>query len=87
MTVNLGDRFEQLLTELIASGRFQNQEEVIRAGLRLLEDREYGYDEALEAELVKRLDSPSTPWTKADLAKIRKLGRASAKRTRLKSAA
>lgn len=87
MTVNLGDRFEKLLAELIASGRFQNQDEVIRAGLRLLEDREYGYDEALETELAKRLDSPSTPWTKADMARIRKLGKASAKRTRLKSAA
>lgn len=87
MTVNLGERFESLLAELIASGRFQTEDEIIRAGLRLLEDREYGYEEALEAELAKRLENPSTPWTRTDMNRIRKLGRASAKRTRFKRAA
>jgi len=32
--------FEELIDRFIASGRFNNKSEVIRAGLRLLEDRE-----------------------------------------------
>lgn len=87
MTVNIGEHFERMIEDLIAGGRFQNQSEVIRAGLRLLEDREYGYDEALEAELMKRLESPREPWTKADLGEIRKLAKAKLKSTGLKRAA
>jgi putative addiction module CopG family antidote len=32
--------FEQLIDKFIASGRFNNKSEVIRAGLRLLEEHE-----------------------------------------------
>ncbi len=87
MTVNIGEHFESMMGDLIAGGRFQNQSEVIRAGLRLLEDREYGRDEGLEAELAARLDSPSLPWAKNDLAKARKLAVARLKRVGLKKAA
>jgi len=87
MTVNVGEHFEKMLADLVASGRFRNHSEVIRAGLRLLEDSEYGHDQAIEAELVKRLDSPSSAWTNADLSKIRKLGQARLKRLGLKQAA
>ena len=87
MTVNIGEHFEKMMADLIAGGRFQNQSEVIRAGLRLLEDREYGYDEALETELLRRLESPSSSWSSADLTRIRKLGRVRLKRTGLKKAA
>ncbi|HZV36583.1 MAG TPA: type II toxin-antitoxin system ParD family antitoxin [Verrucomicrobiae bacterium] len=87
MTVNVGEHFEKVIEALIEGGRFQNQSEIIRAGLRLLEDREYGHDEALEAELSKRLDGPSPPWTSRDLAEIRKAGRARIKRNSLKKAA
>jgi putative addiction module CopG family antidote len=87
MTVNVGERFEKMVADLIASGRFQNRSEVVRAGLRLLEDGEYDNDDALENELVKRLDSPSRAWTKADLGEIRRLGLAKLKRTGLKKAA
>jgi putative addiction module CopG family antidote len=80
MTVNIGEHFEKMLEDMLAGGRFQNQSEVIRAGLRLLEDREYGQDDALENELLKRLNSRSTPWAKSDLAEIRKLGRAKLKK-------
>ena len=66
--------------DLIAGGRFQNQSEVVRAGLRLLEEREYGQDKALESQLVQRLSSPSVPWTKSDLDKVRKLAGARLKR-------
>ena len=87
MTVNIGEHFEKMIHELIAGGRFQNQSEVIRAGLRFLEDSEYGQDEALEAELLRRLDSPSDRWGKKDLSEIRKLGGARLKRRDFKRAA
>ena len=87
MTVKLGVHFEQLVKDLVAGGRFQNHNEVLRAALRLLEDAEYGHDEALEAELISRLDSPSSAWTAKDLQAVRKLGRDKLKRTGFKTAA
>jgi antitoxin ParD1/3/4 len=87
MTVNIGPHFAKMLEDLINGGRFQNQSEVIRAGLRLLEDREYSCDEALESELLKRLNTPSQQWTKGDLSEVRRLGQARLKRVGLKKAA
>jgi putative addiction module CopG family antidote len=86
MTVNIGEHFEGMMEDLIAGGRFQNQSEVIRAGLRLLEEREYGHDETLEGELLSRLNSPSSPWMKSDLARVRKLSRGRLKRVGLQTA-
>ncbi|MBA5630177.1 type II toxin-antitoxin system ParD family antitoxin [Moheibacter lacus] len=39
-SVSLGDYFEEFVDEKIAQGRFKNASEVIRAGLRLLEEEE-----------------------------------------------
>jgi antitoxin ParD1/3/4 len=39
-SVSLGDYFEDFVESKIAEGRFKNASEVIRAGLRLLEEEE-----------------------------------------------
>ncbi len=38
--VSLGQHFEEFVSRQISEGRFQNASEVVRAGLRLLEDHE-----------------------------------------------
>ena len=38
--VSLGDHFEEFVSRQVADGRFQNASEVVRAGLRMLEDFE-----------------------------------------------
>jgi antitoxin ParD1/3/4 len=40
MSVSLTNYWQQFVDQLIASGRYNNQSEVIRAGLRALEERE-----------------------------------------------
>ncbi len=87
MTINLGEHFDRMVADLIAAGRFQNQSEVIRAGLRLLEDYEYGYDPELEAELAKRLEGPSKPLTKDFFSKIKERGHRRLQRARPAKAA
>ncbi len=39
-TFSLGEHFEGFIEAQIADGRYDNQSEVVRAGLRLLEDHE-----------------------------------------------
>ena len=39
-TVALGEHFERFITEQVSAGRFNNDSEVVRAGLRLLEEHE-----------------------------------------------
>ena len=54
-SVALGNHFETFIREQIASGRFNDVSEVVRAGLRLLEQQEPRYQlelEALRAEIA-----------------------------------
>lgn len=50
-SISLDDHFASFLSEQVESGRYQTASEVIRAGLRLLEEREARLT-ALRAALV-----------------------------------
>jgi len=39
-SISLGDHFEDFVDDRVSTGRFKNASEVIRAGLRLLEEEE-----------------------------------------------
>lgn len=55
-SVSLDDHFVTFLAAQVVSGRYQTSSEVIRAGLRLLEEREIHLN-ALRAALIKGEDN------------------------------
>lgn len=56
-SISLGNHFEAFVNSQIATGRYKNVSEVIRAGLRLLEDEESKMI-ALKSAIQKGLESP-----------------------------
>jgi antitoxin ParD1/3/4 len=63
-SISLGNHFEDFVGDKISAGRFKNASEVIRAGLRLLEEEESkiitlkkAIDEGLESGLAKNFDA------------------------------
>jgi antitoxin ParD1/3/4 len=55
-SVSLGDHFETFIEQSIAEGRYTNISEVIRAGLRLLEEEERKFD-AIKIAIEEGLES------------------------------
>ena len=62
-TVVLGSHFEDFIQNIISSGRYNNASEVVRSGLRLLEDQENKYlalraaiEEGLNSGIVENFD-------------------------------
>ena len=58
-SVTLGDHFDKFVDEQIAQGRYQSVSEVVRAGLRKLEEHEARL-KALRVKLHAGEDSPIT---------------------------
>jgi antitoxin ParD1/3/4 len=59
---SIGKHFEGFIEKLIESGRYSTASEVIRDGLRIIEEREQSREaklEALRAAIQEGLDSPS----------------------------
>jgi antitoxin ParD1/3/4 len=56
-SISLGSYFDQFVNSQISAGRYKNVSEVVRAGLRLLDDEESKIM-ALKAAIQKGLDSP-----------------------------
>lgn len=55
-SISIGQHFDEFIKERISEGRYQNASEVIRAGLRLLEEQETKVA-ALRAAIAEGLES------------------------------
>ena len=62
-SIALGNRYEKFIKQQLESGRYNNASEVVRAGLRMLEDFEASREHWLKSEIPARLaeieDDPS----------------------------
>jgi antitoxin ParD1/3/4 len=60
MNIALTKHFEELIERLVASGRYNNSSEVVRAGLRILDSEERALSAAVyPAGSLKHLYSPA----------------------------
>ncbi len=55
-SIALSERYEQFIRKQLESGRYNNASEVVRAGLRMLEDYEDAREHWLRNEIVPRMD-------------------------------
>ena len=65
-SVTLGKHFEEFIAQQIRNGRFSSASEAVRAGLRLLEERELKLD-ALRRALADGEKSGLTEYSLGDL--------------------
>jgi antitoxin ParD1/3/4 len=75
---SIGKHFEEFIASLIESGRYSTASEVMRDGLRLIEEREQhrmAKLEALRAEIQKGLDSGPAEEVGDMFARIKAEGR------------
>jgi antitoxin ParD1/3/4 len=73
-SVDLGKHLEKVIAKLVSSGRYNSKSEVLREGVRLIEEREAkmaSLDEAL-ARAVAEADAGRTIPAKKVFAKLRK---------------
>jgi antitoxin ParD1/3/4 len=74
MNVALSKYYEEMVGDLIESGRYGNSSEVVRAGLRALEKAEQQAAlniPDLDNKLLAGVRSPARPLTDADFDRIR----------------
>ena len=61
-SVALSDQFNDFIEQQVGSGRYGSASEVVRAGLRLLQDRERRLDALREALIEGENSGPASPW-------------------------
>lgn len=60
-SVSLGDHFAGFVDRSVESGRYQNASDVVRAGLRLLEEHEAKVEALCQALVVGEQSGEATP--------------------------
>ena len=61
-SVSLGDHFIGFINERVESGRYNSASDVVRAGLRLLEEHEAKVEVLREALVEGEQSGPATPF-------------------------
>lgn len=61
-SISLDEHFIEFLSREVASGRYRNTSEVVRAGLRLLEDEETRMAALRQALLAGEQSGPAEPF-------------------------
>jgi len=67
-SVTLGNHFDSFITQMIEAGRYSSASEVIRAGLRVLEDNEIKLQN-LRSKLIEGEESGFTEYSYDNLIK------------------
>jgi putative addiction module CopG family antidote len=75
MKVVLTEELKMFVKEKVRSGRYRDESDVMRDGLRALELRDEFESLALEAALLEGIRSPHRPYRKDSLKRIRKAAR------------
>ena len=73
-SVSLGDHFVGFIDERIASGRYSSASDVVRAGLRLLEEHEARLESLREALAEGERSGPASPFDFETFIAARKSG-------------